>query len=192
MKKYEKGLLKFIIIASICYLISCVLGVMSAFLLGRALDGAVSSDIRKLVSFSGMAVLAIALGFLINVFASRSSSLGANRISHKAGMLLVHSFYSRTLNAFRKCDDAYYINLLTSDVESLRTNRYLTVTYEVGYAAETISALCLLFIINPIMCLISLIMTFLPMGTSRLFTKIIRKRMLLRSQATEAFTGSIT
>jgi len=191
MKQYEHGFRKYIVAASVFCVLSRTLGVLSAYFLGRALDGAVARDIQVLIMLTIYALIVELVAGFFSVLFNHYNLLGANGISQGLSNTLMRKFYSRMVALFHRHDDSYYINILTADIEALRVNRYITLPCEIGYATEAIVALAILMLISPWMCLVSLIMAFLPMGAARIFTKVTQKRVLLRSKATEKYIGVV-
>jgi len=192
MKIHESKWHKYILVASLACILSRAAGVIAAYLLGCALDGAVSKDAWTLITLAIYSVSAYALVFILDILASRSSTFGANGIAHSIGNRLLKRFFDGAITTFRQKDDAYYINTLTSDIESIRINRYASFSIEIGYAAETLIALCVLLYISPWMFLVSILLAFVPMATSRIYTRFIQARVLARSKAAEKYVGVVT
>ncbi len=142
---------------------------------GKIVDCATQGDMSGVFSMTLIAVGIVALWFLGNLagLLAVQQYLFHGTLALKYN--LMNNVLSRPLLGFRQKNDAYYLNLLGTDMDVYRDDRLLYYPHLVSQGAQAVFAAAGLFLINPWMCLAGLVFAAVPMATSNLFTKKAQK-----------------
>ena len=101
---------------------------------------------------------------------------------------LVKNFMRRPLKSFRGENDAFYMNLLTTDI-SLLSNDYLnSIPYICHAIAAILSSGIMLFLIHPVLLGVAVVVAVIPVVTVRPLTKAEQRKKTTYSDASEKYT----
>lgn len=102
---------------------------------------------------------------------------------------IMGSLFRRPLRSFRGENDAYYLSLLGADVDIYGLEKLNLIPYLFGSAASILSAAVMLWSLNPWLFAIGVLLSVLPLATSKLFTNATQKRKKAVSQTAQEYTG---
>lgn len=102
---------------------------------------------------------------------------------------ILGSMFSRPVRDFREKDDAYYMNLLTTDAQTFCAEFLGTVPLLVSWIARILAAAVMLYCLHPMLMVVSLLASALPLAAQNLFNKLSTKARNEYSASSEAFTA---
>lgn len=191
MKEYIRRERKSLIIAVLILTLSAILDVFVGNFMGKAVDSIDSSDWTLLYTYSLAAIAFLLLGWRVEVFGTKKSlAFQMNVMNAIRNQLLRHILYLPMSQLHNQSED-YYFNLINSDVMSYREG-YLgnLVAFYVSLIGLTVTVV-LIFRVDVLLFLLILAMVILPMFISRYFSGKMGKVNEEKSQANEAYLGSM-
>lgn len=104
---------------------------------------------------------------------------------------IIKSIFRRPLHSFLGKDDAYYLNLLSTDIELYRTDVLNIYPFIFSSVASVVFASLMLLKLHYLLLLSGLIMSLLPIFTGKPFTVLEQKYKTLYSNHSEKYTNSL-
>lgn len=110
--------------------------------------------------------------FLVRVFVSicRMKYLSDGEIKIKIGIM--RGILKKTTHEFREKPEAYYMNLLTNDIDMYRGDFLSPLPFVFSSASAFLFSAIALHMLNPWLMLTGLFLAFLPLGINKLFVKL--------------------
>lgn len=141
-----------------------------------------------------MKILAISAVAMFSGIAARILSVAA-RVGYLSNGVtdirdrMMKSILSRPMRLFRERDDSYYLNLLGEDTELYRNNRLNMVPYMFSAFVSVAANAGMLFFLHPVLFLVGVVASVIPLLTANLFTKATQEKRNLVSRTAENYTG---
>lgn len=177
---------------------SCILAVItelitiiSSLLMGKAIDLSTAGQMAPLFHVCIILLILTVAGNVIFTGSIYLNLLYSHGTAVKIRDSLVHSFFVRGLDVFRRKNDAYYMNLLSGDVDQLCDCYYMNRSSEIKFLALFLGSVVAMASINLVLFLVSLIFAFIPMYITWLFEKHVQRRTEKSSIASEACQFSL-
>lgn len=155
------------------------------------LDKAQAGDLSGMLFSIFLAVSACLGLFLVDYLNTRSKLAYMTSIELEIKHNIVHAMLHRPMQAFREKDDAYYFNLLTTDVDTYRNDFIGSRLMLISWVFYGISAAAMLCKLHPMLLLAGLVLAIIPIFTNNLFTAISQKAKNGFSGASEAYSGAL-
>ena len=155
------------------------------------LDKAQAGDLSGMLFSIFLAVSACLGLFLVDYLNTRSKLAYMASIELEIKHNIVHAMLHRPMQAFREKDDAYYFNLLTTDVDTYRNDFIGSRLMLISWVFYGISAAAMLCKLHPMLLLAGLVLAIIPIFTNNLFTAISQKAKNGFSGASEAYSGAL-
>lgn len=102
---------------------------------------------------------------------------------------ILKSMFHRPIFRFREKDDGYYMNLLTMDTQTFCEKFLATIPVLVSWAARILAAAAMLYYLHPLLMVVTLAASALPIGFQKMFGDWSAKARNARSEAAQAFTA---
>lgn len=179
-----------ILMALACFLFTAypVLYAFNTYVNGRLIDCVVAGDsdgmLWAALLCAGLTV--VAYGMDAALISSRLAMLADGEVGMKAGIM--KNLLFRPLKKFRAQSDAYYLNLLTTDVEMYQKYlRFIPLFFT--SAASILAASWMLFWMHPVLLLAAWISAVVPLVVVEPFSRLGNKCNNAYSNAAEEYTN---
>lgn len=157
--------------------------------IGKIADFAIQGELGNILRYSGLTLLLVLLMYVFD-FASqkaRAAFLTGGMVSLEERFM--KNILLRPLPVFRGKEDAYYLNLFSTDLK-MYCDDYLDHFADLcGSAASLIVAVAILCRINLWLVVTAAVITGVSLASSQLFTAPVEKRRKRFSDASERFAG---
>lgn len=191
IKKIERRQVWRILISSIlCGAGALGLTLMSLYQ-GYMIDAAAAADTHSFIRYALGVLCSIAFYWIGNVFGGKFSSKYVGVCSKLIKQSLMYSIIGRSLACFRKKDDAYYLNLLTNDMNIIQEGRLSSVPSIVYCIVLLVSCLTALIFIQPLMIIASVASALPGFIIPTLLSKKLQRSKDMYSQSNETLTLKI-
>lgn len=180
------------------FFLTCLLLVVSAMSFARfiyysaqILEYAQTGSLAKMLQAAGLSLgyLTIKFATAIGATSARLAFLSDGTIRMRGNIMC--SIFYRPLRSFRNQSDAYYLNLLGADTDMYALERLNMIPWIFSSAADIVIYAVALFLLNPWLLVVSLVLSTLPFIIGRLFSKMTQDRKQAYSNASEVFTGTL-
>lgn len=180
-----RGLLFF---SAATYTVCALLETVFALILGYVIDDAIGGDMQSLMWHTSADIAIILFSLLLYWLAIylRRSYVMKSVSSVKNG--LMSSIYNRGLLAYQKNPNAYYINLLSNDVDIMETDYLLPRPILLFYIAQFVFSVAALLFISWKATLCFVLLFLIPLIVPQLFGSLLAKRSQRVSDENESFT----
>ena len=179
-------------------LATCILHIINAWtiILDTYCIAKVMECVEKGQSEQLFSMLLLAL--VVAVFVRVSSILGLvtklsflteNEITLKKD--IVKNMFFRPLKSFRQNSDAYYVNLLTTDIEIYRTQTLAIYPYVCSSVAGIVFSVFMLGRMNVSLALITVLLSFIPFLGNSFFSKLVQKYREKYSEDSEEYLQTL-
>lgn len=186
-KRYKQEL--FFLLACLLYFLESSVSAAKVYHSAMILEAAQYGELRKMVLSLVIAVSAYA-GLLVIEFLNCKARLAyVSEVEIQTKRSIIHSMLHRPIPRFRLKDDAYYFNLLTSDVDTYRTDYLMNKLLIFSWVSYGVSSSVMLYNLNPWLLLTGLILAAFPILINNFFTSISRKAKNQHSEASEKYAG---
>lgn len=183
---------------SLC-IFSCLFSIVAEFLvvlnsviMGNVIDTASRGDLHHLI-LNGITMMGILFAnntiFTLSVYLNLKF---ANAIATNLRTVIVENIFRKPLWAFRKMDDAYYINMLYGDIDKLNVSVYQNYSIEWKFLALFTSSLIMIVQINVSLFLISISFSLLPLVATFILQRTVNKYGIKCSESDESFQRKVT
>lgn len=191
----RKGVLKkgtaLCITSCILAVLTEIITIISSLLMGEAIDLSTAGQMTQLLYVCIILLILTVTGNVIFTGSIYTNLLYSYGTAVNIRDSLVHSFFVRGLDVFRRKTDAYYINLLCGDVDQLCDSYYMSRSSEIKFLALFLGSVVAMASINLVLFLVSLIFAFVPMYITWLFEKHVQRRTEKSSIASESCQFSL-
>lgn len=191
MKKLtNKGKL-LLILACLLYSGESVLLAGMAYSKGKIVECAETVDMRRMLWAILLAVLLAVFDYFLLAAATwtRLQFLANGVLSMRCGIM--KNILRRPLKSFRGEKDAFYINLLTTDIQLYRDNALNQIPFLFCSTTAILSSVVMLWKLNIWLLLAAVVMAAAPLVVTKPFTKWEEKKMELFSEKSEAHTNTL-
>lgn len=182
---------RYCIIASISMMGSNLIMIYTSVLMGNAIDYATKGDIEKMLYSCGIILAGMLLSNVWFVFSVWMNESFKKRVVIRIRDVFAKSLLKRPLSFFRRKEDAYYINLYSSDVDRLNTNYYEMLALEWKFLSLILGAVVAMTLIQPSLLLISLVFAILPIIAGYMFEKNNQKKVKNSSECSEKLQAEL-
>ena len=178
------------------FFLACLLLVVSSLAFARfiyysaeILEHAQAGSLPKMLQAVWLSLAFLAVDFAVAVVAawSRLAFLSDGTIRMRGN--LMRSIFRRPLRSFREQSDAYYLNLLGTDTDLYALEWINMIPWIFSGVADIVIYAVSLFLLNPWLLAISVVLSAAPFFISRLFSKMTQQRKQAYSNASEKLTG---
>ena len=175
-------------LACFLYAAQSVLFACIAYVNGRLIDCVTTADMDGLLrtALVSAGLTLVSYGMDAAMMCSRLAVIADGEMGLKTGIM--GNLLRRPLQRFREAPDAYYLNLLTTDVEMFQQYlRYIPLFFT--SAASILAASWMLLRMHPLLLLTAIVAAAIPLAVMRPFTKLGTKCANVYSKAAEGYTG---
>lgn len=188
LTKKEKGLLA---LTSALYLLNALLLILTTYTIAKVMECAELGQVEKLP----VAIL-VAVGVVLLEKISALGMQASNQWYTSVGEIgikqkMMKSILWRPLHSFREKDDAYYMNLFTTDTGMYREKclgSYPWIFYFIGFL---LFSGIMLWMQSPVLTIIVLLLSGIPFLGDKLIAGFVQRRREIYSEKSESFTNSL-
>lgn len=162
-----------------------------AYQKGKVVEYAEAQSMKTMLWAMLLAIILALLDYLLTAAAawSRLSFLANGELNMKSGIM--KSILRRPLKSFRGEEDAFYLNLLTTDIQLYREEFLNMIPYLFSSLAAILSSAVMLFLLSPWLLLAAVLMAAVPMVFTKPFTKWEEGKMKVYSEKSETYTNTL-
>lgn len=179
---------RLMILACFLFAAQSVLLTVITYVNGRVIDCVAAADLDGLLrtALLSAGLVLVSYGVEAAMQSSRLAVIADGEVGLKTGIM--RNLLHRPLKKFRAEPDAYYLNLLTTDVEMFQKYlRYIPLFFT--SAASILSASWMLLRMHPLLLLAAIISAALPLVVMKPFTTLGAKCTNAYSKAAEGYTN---
>lgn len=188
LKKKEKLLCAASCITAIC---SEIITIAMSLHMGKSVDFAMAGYLDGLL-ISCLILLLFALSSNLVFIASVYLNLKfGHAVSINFRNILIKSFFENGIQLFIRKPDAYYINLVSTDIDNLCNSYYMNLASEIKFLALFLGSVLAMNYIHIGMFIVALIFSIIPICITCFFEKHIQKQTKKCSDSNEAFQFSL-
>lgn len=159
--------------ACVAAVVSETLTIAASLFTGSAVDLAVAGNLSGLWEVC-LLLLGLTLGsnliFLLSVCANYRFG---HSVSDSLRNQLVKGFFAQNQSRFRRSQDAYYMNLLTADVDNLCESYYMNFAIEIKFLALCVGSIAAMLVIHVGMFGVALVFSLVPLCVTYFFERRI-------------------
>lgn len=173
----------------ILFSINAILATALTYYLAKIMENAEDGRTEKIVSAVLWAIVVLLLYILsaIGAEALRLHFLANEELSLK--YKIMNTTFLRPISLFRRKDDAYYMNLLTTDMDLYRNDGLRPIPNIVSSGMSMLAAALMLYMIHPILFWGSILLCGIPLAVNNIFTKSTQKWKENFSSESEKYSG---
>lgn len=180
---------RFMVLTCLLYAASAVTDAVGIYWSGKVLEYVESGDITGMLWQSLARLALLVFSYLLTGVAviSRLALLADGELSMKNGIM--QNILRRPFKSFRGEDDAFYLNLLTTDV-TMYSGEYLdNFPLVVNTATAMLSSAIMLLRMHPLLLAAALAVSALPMLAIKPFASVRQRTKVAYSQSAESYTN---
>ncbi len=191
MKSLTKKGKLLLVLACLLYSGESVMLAAMAYIDGKIIEYAEAKQMQAMLWMIGLSVIFSVLIYLLIAAATwtRLQFLANGVLSMRCGIM--KNILRRPLKSFRGEKDAFYINLLTTDIRLYRDNYLNQIPFLFCSAAAIVSSAAMLWKLNIWLLLAAIVMAAVPLVVTKPFTKWQEKKMELYSEKNEVHTNTL-
>lgn len=180
-----------LLLSCLLYAGESVLIATMAYQKGKIVEYAEAQNMGTMLWAILLAVMLAIFDFFLMAAATwtRLAFLADGELDMKSGIM--KSILRRPLKSFRGEKDAFYINLLTTDIQLYRGNYLNNIPFLVCAIAAMVSSAAMLWKLNIWLLLAAVVMAAVPMVVTKPFSKWEEKKMTVYSQKSEIYTNTL-
>ncbi len=188
MKTLSKKGKRLLIISCLFYAFESVLIAFQTYINSLIISYAEAGDWKKTMNSFMIALGFFLFGYFISAMAiyTRLVFLAEGELVMKNEIM--KSIFCRPIKTFLEKDDAYYLNLLTTDTDMYRVDYLNSMPFMFSSLASIIVSIVMLFRIHPLFLVTAFIMAGIPLFITKPFTSIEQKKREIYSQMSEEYT----
>lgn len=178
------------------FFLACLLLVVSSLSFARfiyysaeILEHAQAGSLPKMLQAVWLSLAFLAIHFAATIVAARSRLAFLSDGTIRMRGDLMRSIFRRPLRSFREQSDAYYLNLLGADTDLYALDWIGMIPWIFSGAADVVIFSVNLFLLNPWLLAISVVLSTAPFFISRSVSNITQQRKQAYSNASEKLTG---
>lgn len=187
--RHRKKSILWMLIAFVLYLLEAVFSSAKVYYSAKILDWAQQGRMQNMVIALGISIGTCAILFVIEYLNTKTRLSFVTEEELCTKHEIMHSVLHRPISRLRLKDDAYYFNLLTTDIDTYRQDYLLNILMLFSWICYGISSSYMLFVLNPWLLLTGILLAAVPILTNNLFTKISKKAKNNFSAASEQHSG---
>ncbi len=179
---------RLMVLTCLLYAAQSVLFVFIAYVNGHLIDCVTTADMDGLLwtALLSAGLVIVSYGMDAVMMSSRLAVIADGEVGLKTGIM--RNLLRRPLKKFREEPDAYYLNLLTTDVEMFQQYlRYIPLFFT--SAASILAASWMLLRMHPLLLLTAIVAAAIPLVIMKPFTKLGTKCTNAYSKAAEGYTS---
>ena len=176
----------FCVLASALAIISEGAVVVSSILTGSAIDLAGAGQLRRLLITCGLLLVLAILSnciFIVSIWANLKYGLLRSR---QMKLQLLLTLFRKPLFAFRRHDDAYYINLLSKDIDGIAERYEMNFSVEVKFGTLVLASVAAMLFMDIRLFAVAALFSFVPLLVTAFFEPKIQKETKTLSGCREA------
>lgn len=185
IRKYVQKESKLLLLNIMFAALAVVLMLTAAVTMGEIVDVAQRSNFRELVQYAVISVLLLLSLWLVNVVSKFFQSKFQANISIGIKNDIVQTLMNSSMEVFNAHGFDYYFNLISNDVETLRTGFLASISGVIINAIGTVVSSAFLISFHPVLFFISIVLSLLPLVISNLFLNPMEKANQNKSDANE-------
>lgn len=180
-----------LILSAVLYAICAFLAIYLALLLGQLIDNAAAGDVQLLVRNLLLCVGLLIAELLLSKVGIYCRMVFVQKRVIQIKASLVYNILRLPLTAFFKNDHAYYLNLLTNDVDKVDEDHLRALTLIVYGGCQLLFAAAALFLINWLLPLVFVVFFVVPMVIPQTLSKRLGRYQVASSEANETFMSAL-
>lgn len=188
---HRKKNILWMVIAFVLYALEAAFSSTKVYYSAKILDWAQQGSFRNMMIALGISLGALAILFLIDYLNTKTRLAFVTEEELGTKRAIMHSVLHRPISSLRSKDDAYYFNLLTTDIDTYRQDYLGNILLLFSWICYGISSSYMLFILNPWLLLTGVLLAAIPILTNNLFTKISKNAKNNFSEASERYAGAL-
>ena len=188
LSQKEKRYLAF---TCILYALSSIFLAYRTYVTASIISAAESGNMRSVVYTSLYALLLFLLDLILDVITTRVRVEGLLRGELKVKKDIMRNILRRPVSSFRRKDDAYWMNLLSGDVDTWKNSVLSPLPFIVYSVFTLLSVSVVLFTLSPWMLLVGLILTIIPLFLMQPLASLQAKLRKKLSDANESYTEAL-
>lgn len=150
---------------------------LMAWLLKETLDVAISGDINKLINIAIIVAVYLCWYSIISWLARTRKAVYISEIMFYIKEDFMKSILSFNIKEFLKNGNSEYISIFNNDLKMLETNYFNSVFMIVRNVVILCASLGIMIYINPIISIIAIALSFLPMVIPKIYGKSLSRVM---------------
>lgn len=180
-----------LVLACLLYSGQSILLAGMAYTKGKILECAEVRNKEMLLWVILLSVILALVDYLLMAAATwtRLSFLANGELNMKSGIM--KSILRRPLKSFRGKEDAFYLNLLTTDIQLYRGEFLNMIPYLFSSVVAILSSAVMLLLLSPWLLLAAVVMAAVPMVFTKSFTKWEEGKMKAYSEKSEIYTNTL-
>lgn len=162
-----------------------------AFLNGKIVEYAEAERLKAMLWIAGVLVLLTLFDYFLLAAATwiRLQFLADGELAMKSGIM--KNILRRPLKSFRGEKDAFYMNLLTTDIQLYRDQYLNQIPFLCCSAAAILSSVVMLWRLNFWLLLAAVVMAAVPLFVTKPFTRWEEKKTSAYSEEGERYTNTL-
>ena len=189
MKMLSKKGKQFMVLTCFLYIFTALLDVIGIYWSGKTIEFVELGDIRGLFWQAAARIVLLIFSYFFTglAMASRLAFLANGELGVKNGIM--KNILRRSFRDFRKQDNAFYLNVLTTDVD-MYVQQYLdNIPLALNTVTTMLCAAIMLLWMHPLLLVVALIVSALPMAAVRAFTNVRQQTKMIYSETAEQYTN---
>lgn len=180
---------RLLVLTCALYMLHAAMSTLTTYSISKVMECAEIGSMEHLPFAIGFAVVVLILEKTASVAMSASNqwfvSIGELEVKSK----IMKNILWRPLNIFRKKDDSYYINLLSTDSPMYRENCLGSYPWLCYFTALLMLSVTMLVLLNPILAVVTTVFSALPLLADKFLTKTIQKYKDAYSKTSEKYVN---
>ena len=184
----KKGKL-LMLLTCLLYILTALVDVIGIYWSGKTVEYVESGDIRGLFWQALARIVLLLFSYFLTgaAMASRLAFLANGELGVKNDIM--KNILRRPFIDFRRQDNAFYLNVLTTDVD-LYVQQYLdNIPLVLNTATTMLCAAAMLLWMHPLLLVVALIVSALPMAAVKVFTNVRQRTKTIYSETSEQYTN---
>lgn len=179
------------VLTCVLYALESVMIAVLVYVNSKIVECAELGDMTGIVRALLLALLVAVFLYLLSATAAytRLSYLSNGELGIKSDIM--KNILQRPITSFRGEKDAFYLNLLTTDVDMYRNDFLNTIPYLFSSVFAILSSVYMLWILHPWLLVAGLVMAMAPMVAIKPFSSIEQKSKTAYSKAAESYTSDL-
>lgn len=169
--KLSKKTVGLLLLTCFLTLFGSIFQTFNVHLSAQVLAGAEQGSLERVLQALVINIVASVLYFLLSAvcYVVRIAYLASGTADLRDKIM--KNILSRPSQLFRNHEDAYYLNLLGADMDLYRNNWLSNIPYMIAGVGNILFTAFMLYRIHPWVCALGIVLSFIPLLTSNIFTK---------------------
>ena len=174
------------------YAIRAITVTYITYFTAKIIEGAENGDMSQLLHNCLIAFIAFVISLLIDVAQELSNQYYLYKGDLSARGKAFRNLFRKPVSVFKKKDDAYYINLFTTDISLYRERRLGAYPWIAYFIASSVSAVIMLAKMSGWLVAGAVAMGLIPFFAGKALTKWVSKRNKIYSDESEIYMKELT